>query len=322
MVKLIKNTNRNYTNISNKFAGDKSLSWKAKGIFLYLWSQANNWQFFQNEIAKHATDGADSLRKGLDELTKAGYLKRVTRHKKDGSFNGLEWVLSDDGHAEKPDNGENKEKAKKKSENSSNGKNKEKRQKRLDLPQSGKDAKRETRKAENRTLTNINSNNYQKKQLSKETNIKSGKPENLSKAKEIKTIIAYLNDKTGKHYKPTTQKTKECINARINEGFKVDDFKTVIDNKVEDWGDDEKMSRYLRPETLFGNKFEGYLNEGTSKVKNGGFPDYMMGDLGDKPMGKGHDEPDDDNDPFKGMMGDIGDKPMGKDDNSPGDLPF
>ena len=74
-------------------------------------------------------------------------------------------------------------------------------------------------------------------------------------------IIDYLNLKTNSSYKSTTPKTRELIKARYNEGFTLDDFKQVIDNKVSSWGSDEKMVTYLRPETLFSNKFEGYLNE-------------------------------------------------------------
>lgn len=76
-----------------------------------------------------------------------------------------------------------------------------------------------------------------------------------------KEIVDYLNSKTDKNYRPTTAKTKDLIKARYNEGFRLDEFKKVIDNKVIDWSNNEKMNKYLRPETLFSNKFEGYLNE-------------------------------------------------------------
>lgn len=78
---------------------------------------------------------------------------------------------------------------------------------------------------------------------------------------EYNEIVDYLNLKTNSSYKSTTPKTRELIKARYNEGFTLDDFKQVIDNKVNAWGSDEKMVTYLRPETLFSNKFEGYLNE-------------------------------------------------------------
>lgn len=78
-------------------------------------------------------------------------------------------------------------------------------------------------------------------------------------------IVSYLNQKAGTNYRPTTQKTKTAIHARLSEGFTVDDFKTVIDKKCGEWLGDEKMERYLRPETLFGTKFEGYLNAKITK---------------------------------------------------------
>ena len=83
---------------------------------------------------------------------------------------------------------------------------------------------------------------------------------------DVKTIIAYLNEKANTHYKATSDKSKRCINARLNEGFTVDDFKTVIDKKVKGWKGTE-WEKYLRPETLFGTKFEGYLNEKDNKPK-------------------------------------------------------
>lgn len=84
----------------------------------------------------------------------------------------------------------------------------------------------------------------------------------------VKTIVDYLNEKTDSHYKATTPKTKQLVQARLKEGFTVDDFKTVIDKKTATWLNDNKMNKYLRPLTLFGTKFEDYLNE---KVK--GQPD-------------------------------------------------
>ena len=83
------------------------------------------------------------------------------------------------------------------------------------------------------------------------------------------SIVSYLNEKAGKKFKPTIAKTKSAIHARLAEGFKVDDFKTVIDKKCAEWIGDEKMEKYLRPETLFGTKFEGYLNEKVTNGRNG-----------------------------------------------------
>ena len=78
-------------------------------------------------------------------------------------------------------------------------------------------------------------------------------------------IIDYLNLKTKSHYKYNTNKTRDCIKARWNEGFRLEDFKKVIDNKSKEWLGDPKYENYLRPETLFGNKFEGYLNSKSTR---------------------------------------------------------
>jgi uncharacterized phage protein (TIGR02220 family) len=78
---------------------------------------------------------------------------------------------------------------------------------------------------------------------------------------DIKDIVEYLNNKIGAHYNPNGKKMKELIKARTNEGYTVKDFKTVIDKKFKSWGNDPKMSLYLRPSTLFGTRFGEYLNE-------------------------------------------------------------
>ena len=83
-------------------------------------------------------------------------------------------------------------------------------------------------------------------------------------------VIDYLNSKTGQHFRSTTKSTRQHINARLAEGFTLDDFKCVIAKKCAEWLGDPKMEKYLRPETLFGTKFEGYLNaKQQSKGANG-----------------------------------------------------
>lgn len=100
-----------------------------------------------------------------------------------------------------------------------------------------------------------------------------------AKAEQLpyKEIIDYLNLKSNSNYKYTSQKTKDLIKARINNGFTIEDFKKVIDKKSQEWlGTD--FEKFLRPETLFGNKFEGYLNQ---KIKGGSsnvFLDIMKND--------------------------------------------
>lgn len=97
------------------------------------------------------------------------------------------------------------------------------------------------------------------KELDKDKKILSGSEE--PDPVPYKEIIDYLNEKTGKRFKSGTDATKRVIRARFKEGNSLDDFKAVIDVKATEWIGDSKMEDYLRPSTLFGTKFEGYLNQ-------------------------------------------------------------
>ena len=72
-------------------------------------------------------------------------------------------------------------------------------------------------------------------------------------------VIEYLNQKTGKKFKAGSKANQKHIKARFSEGFTLEDFKRVIDLKCEEWSGSQ-MEMYLRPETLFGSKFDSYLN--------------------------------------------------------------
>lgn len=76
----------------------------------------------------------------------------------------------------------------------------------------------------------------------------------------VEEIVEHLNQRAGTHYKATTANTRKLIKARLKDGFTVDEIKLVIDKKCADWLNNRDMVQYLRPETLFGNKFESYLN--------------------------------------------------------------
>jgi len=88
------NIKGNFTTIPNNLVNDESLSWKAKGIFLYLASKPNDWQFYMSEIANNATDGRTALQSGIKELEDGGYLTRKRLHGDDGSIERWEWVLT------------------------------------------------------------------------------------------------------------------------------------------------------------------------------------------------------------------------------------
>lgn len=111
------------------------------------------------------------------------------------------------------------------------------------------------------TSNNNNSDTLYK--IDNEIDFENSKKETLKKDSKnniYTLVIDYLNKKTDKNFKATTKKTKSIINARLNEGFELEDFYKVIDIKSSQWLYSD-MCKYLRPETLFSNKFEGYLNE-------------------------------------------------------------
>ena len=88
------------------------------------------------------------------------------------------------------------------------------------------------------------------------------------KSDDVKQIIDYLNSKLGTRYTTKGKANVRLINARLQEGHTVQDFITVIDKKYNEWGKDAKMSKFLRPETLFSaGHFESYLNEISAKPK-------------------------------------------------------
>ena len=79
-------------------------------------------------------------------------------------------------------------------------------------------------------------------------------------AEIISQVIDYLNEQSGKNYKPDSNNAINFINARLKEKYKLEDFFNVIDIKVSKWKN-TPMETFLRPETIFGTKFDSYLNE-------------------------------------------------------------
>lgn len=222
----------NFTMISNTGLSDKNLSFKAKGVLAYMLSLPDDWVFYETELTNHATDGRDSVRSALKELEKHGYLVREQSRTKGGKFSEIDWRVYDEPSTENPST------VKPSAVNPT---------------------------SENPTLLNTNKPNTNKLNTNNTKDILSGKAEPRIPFKEI---IDYLNEKTGSRYKHTSKKTQSLIKARVNESFTLDDFKKVIDIKTDEWKDTD-MSKFLRPETLFGTKFESYLNQ--KQVTKGGY---------------------------------------------------
>lgn len=113
MAKIKKVYQKSFTTVDNTVLNDESVSWKAKGLFTYLWSKPDNWTYSVKEVSKHAKDGRDSTSDGVQELEDHGYLKREQINEK-GSFGSSVWTLSEkpifkkpkkkESEASKPDN--------------------------------------------------------------------------------------------------------------------------------------------------------------------------------------------------------------------------
>lgn len=81
-------------------------------------------------------------------------------------------------------------------------------------------------------------------------------------------VVDHLNRRAGTRYKATTPNTRKLVKARLKEGFTVEDMELVIDKKCGEWLNNRDMAQYLRPETLFGAKFESYLNAKVTPQNN------------------------------------------------------
>ncbi|EKZ6910763.1 conserved phage C-terminal domain-containing protein [Listeria monocytogenes] len=114
-------------------------------------------------------------------------------------------------------------------------------------------------KRANALAQNEPDNTLDLKETSKEN--KKNTVEKLDDTSIFKNIIDFLNENAETNYRHTTQVNQTLIRARLKDGFTVEDFKKVIIIKCKDWKNDSAMSQYLRPGTLFGTKFESYLNQ-------------------------------------------------------------
>jgi len=211
----------NFTTISNDLIKNQELSWKARGILIYILSLPNDWDINLEEVAKHSmVDGYAAFKSGWKELEAKGYVRREKVRNDKGVIVEWQTYIADYPQCSFPQ---------------------------VENPQV------ENPPVENKQLLNTNILNTNI-QITNNTKL-SSKPDRI-----FSEVIDYLNEKAETQYRSSNSKTKTLIQARQSDGFTLDDFKKVIDNKVGEWKGNE-MGKYLRPETLFGTKFESYLNQ-------------------------------------------------------------
>lgn len=230
---LIKLTN-DFTVTPNEILNNDKLSLKAKGLWVYLNSKPNGWNYSVNGTVKQNKDGYDSVSSGMKELENEGYLVRKPNKGNNGEFNGYDYYLYSIPVNHKTING-----------NTVKGK-----------PMNGE--------PHNHSNTNKSKSIISKKDL--RNDLFSNKSDVSFLPNEI---IKYLNGKI-KEKNPNSrgfgllESHLKHIKTRLKtKGVKynLEDFKKVIDYKIYKWYDDPKAKEWLRPKTLFGDNFDTYLNE-------------------------------------------------------------
>ena len=219
---------KDYTVMANFHLRDRNLSLKAKGVMSFMLSLPDTWDFSMEGLAICSKDGVDSVRSALKELEDSGYLVRSRARDEKGKVGKAIYDLYEKPALEKPI-----------LENPIQDKPI------LDKPILEKQAQ-------------INTNEINTNELNTKIDIV---PEQKQEPIPYAEIITYFNKVAGTHYLLRGKEIKKFIKARWNDGFRLEDFKTVLDKKAGQWKNDAKMSKYLRFETLFSNKFESYLNE-------------------------------------------------------------
>jgi len=226
--------NKNYTTMGNYHLKEKEMSLKAIGLLSKMLSLPDDWDYSLAGLISICKENETAIRSALDELKEFGYLEMIKKLPNETESGRIEYEYI---IYEKP----KQEEKKQDTENLSIESQSLEDQLQLSIKQSSIKNK-----------VNNNSNIYTREELKLKEN--------------VKCIIDYLNESIGSNYRYTTKGTISLIKARFNDGYTLDDFYDVIDNKVKEWINDAEMCKYLRPETLFGNKFESYLN---GKVFNG-----------------------------------------------------
>ncbi len=207
MTQSIEKRDVGFTQINNEILNSTNISLKAKGLYSYMFSKPNGWNFTIKSMATQLKEGDSAISTALKELKEQG----VIEYKK--YTNGIGEYMLNIGIKTEP---------------------------KLENPNLGFLIVGKPHRISNKDIPS-----------NKES----------SNSRVATHVVAHLNKLTSKKYNEKAKETERLIVARLKDGYALEDFINVIDIKVTQWLDDEKMSKYLRPETLFGNKFDKYLNE-------------------------------------------------------------
>lgn len=254
MILRITKRENSYAQIDKRCLNDDRLSWRARGILAYLLSKPDDWEVVVKDLVQGGKEGREAVQAALIELKNFGYASIEICRAENGQLSGKRWTIHEEPingfsvHRPATDRPENRPTV---------------------FPTDGKSA------PTNNDLTN---NDLIEKDISVSSVSATPDPEPEKKKKapsvsapppEVIQVVEYLNQLTGAAYRPGTKTTAGMVNARLSEGFTVQDFETVIAFKCSQWLSDKKMRDYLRPETLFApSHFESYLNQARLAIQN------------------------------------------------------
>ena len=233
------NKSRDYTVMSNYHFRDKNLSLKAKGLLSQMLSLPEGWDYTIAGLAAINKENETAIKSALGELKEHGYLIVTKKLPHETDSGRIEYVYD---IYEQPTDKQATEK------------------------QGTENQAVVFQSVENQGQYNTD------KSITKKSNTN-----NTDRNNNIAAVVAYLNEKAGTSYRASSKATARHIEARLNEGYKLQDFYSVIDKKVAEWKGGE-MEKYLRPETLFGSKFEGYLNARVTANNRRGANGVLMDD--------------------------------------------
>lgn len=242
----------NYTVMSNTHLRDTSLSLKAKGLLSMVLSLPDDWKYSIKGLASLCLEGQDAVKAAIAELEQGGYVIRTKRFPGETTSGRIEYEYD---FFEDPKQGAEKQGVEKQGVEKQH----------LEIQPLELQGV-ELQGLENRQL--LNKEGTSTEQPSKEEPSTENK-DSVGQAAVV-DIIAYLNSVAGTSFRPSSKATQRLITARLREGYTVEDFKRVIDNKAAQWKNDPKWSGFLRPSTLFApSHFDEYLNQSSSRRGRG-----------------------------------------------------
>ena len=230
--------NKNFVTMSKYHLNEKNMSLKAIGLLSIMLSLPDDWNYSVRGLAAIRKESINTINSILKELEQYGYLKRKKLRNEKGQMMETEYIVYEQPCLKNQDM-VNQDMEKQDLENRD-----------IDFYSQLNNKELNTKELNNNLTNKLNNKNKY--------------------IVEIEEIVDYLNKVCGTSFKSSTSKTRSLIQSRLSENFTTSDFKKVIEKKNKEWAGTD-YEKYLRPETLFGNKFEGYLNEKEKK----GFLDVM-----------------------------------------------